>query len=495
MDIAMQALALPPLQPLEQPQNDGEMGKKETRKRRFVTKKPSARAHVRALRDDDDDDDDRNVDGGDGEAANDRVGDKQSLGDGECEGQDCEGEEEENDDEEHEEHAEEKRKVLKRPAAAAAKEEAEGSSGKESKWINTKKLFFGMSESLGEFMIYVYMPSNMISALTGYRNRCKKKAFDKMWQSYSKEFQDHFDNNMSRHEQTDFVNQAMSLDSRGRYKNGVMARYKMLEEIETARTKQSQWSSDGCILEVAAAKCGGIDALRAAVSRGAVKIQVQGGVEMYTFPSIGTTVRDKKSKTVKSLADTPVTEEMHNQMRDLQYMRKIIESRAPPKPHLTKQVLSTLNHNLFWEGGGGTELGKTIIQTNIHTYTHPKDDHQLELGGLPSQRSLLDMPTAASSSVMPTHPSCSLMPTPGSSSLAMVPLPSMSSQGDINGEFEADEDIMNTLALKIKKAEVRTLRKAFALKLLQPRSPKPPPPKKKHTQNIRKNMCFCPQFS
>ena len=148
------------------------------------------------------------------------------------------------------------------------------------------------------------------------RNRSKKKAFDKMWSTYSDQFRAWFDG-LSRHEQSKYVNESMIKDSSGHYSNGVMAKFRMLEAVETSRSRSSTWGSTGVILEVAAAKCGGMDALKGAIARGAVRVQTQGGVQLFTFPEIGTHVADTKSKKITSTADTPVIEDMHNEMRDL----------------------------------------------------------------------------------------------------------------------------------------------------------------------------------
>ena len=108
----------------------------------------------------------------------------------------------------------------------------------------------------------------------------------------------------------------MRLGPDGHYHNAVMAKFKLVEEIEARKTKETMFSSDGVIMEVAEAKCGGPEKLRQALARGAVKMQVQGGVEMFTFPSVGTRVSDQKTKKLTSLADTAITADQHQEMKD-----------------------------------------------------------------------------------------------------------------------------------------------------------------------------------
>ena len=103
----------------------------------------------------------------------------------------------------------------------------------------------------------------------------------------------------------------------GQYENSVMATYNLMEQSENSKARRSLWSSDGVIQEVAESRCGGADKLRAAVSRGAVRVFMEAGIEMFSLPSIGTQVTDQVKKCVTSKADTALTEEQYTELRDL----------------------------------------------------------------------------------------------------------------------------------------------------------------------------------
>ena len=113
----------------------------------------------------------------------------------------------------------------------------------------------------------------------------------------------------------------MSMDKAGRYKNGAMQKFDLIKKTENLKIKEATNISESCIQEVAEQRCGGLDRLRTAISRGAVKVHMQGGVEMFSFPSQDTRFSDKISQSLSSSAQTPITESMHQQIGDCHGIR------------------------------------------------------------------------------------------------------------------------------------------------------------------------------
>ena len=141
------------------------------------------------------------------------------------------------------------------------------------------------------------------------RDRCKKRVFDKLWSSYSEEFQNWW-LNASRDDQTRAVNEGV-VRGRGRsLTNEVMARWEMKEDVETKKAKQGAWKSQAVILEVAS-QIGGEDKLRQAIARGAIIRQVVGGIELFCFPSAASKVMEERKHAVRSNAQTPIIADQH----------------------------------------------------------------------------------------------------------------------------------------------------------------------------------------
>ena len=167
------------------------------------------------------------------------------------------------------------------------------------------------------------------------RDRCKGRAFDRLWSGYSDEFKKYF-RNLQRSDQTAFIHDAVSMGENGRLNVQTMEKFKMIEAVEKAKAKESLIASESCIQEVAELKCGGVERLKAAIARGAVRVHLQNGVEMFSFPSVGVKMSEVVKRAVTSEADTPITSEMHHEFADL--LRQTYNPKKKKEGNLSQQI-------------------------------------------------------------------------------------------------------------------------------------------------------------
>ena len=148
-----------------------------------------------------------------------------------------------------------------------------------------------------------------------HRVRSKKRAFDKMFDSYSQEFKDAF-NNMSRAQQTKIVNEGMQKGADGLYQNKVMENWALSETMKKSQQKEFAWMSDGVIQEEAEQRVGGAAKLAQGVQRGAIKVAHHGGVALYLFPSAKTKMSNSLTQDVGTKGDMLVDKDIHMSMKE-----------------------------------------------------------------------------------------------------------------------------------------------------------------------------------
>ena len=140
-----------------------------------------------------------------------------------------------------------------------------------------------------------------------------------MWHTYSDSFKHWFDNVATRDEQTKMINDGVTRGpgQKGRkaLTNSVMDMWNLKESVETSKEKSSDWRSEGVIFEEAVQRCGTEAALRAAVARGAIAVHTEGGLELYSFARATTMVKESMMQKNTSAADTPITSEMHEEIK------------------------------------------------------------------------------------------------------------------------------------------------------------------------------------
>ena len=98
------------------------------------------------------------------------------------------------------------------------------------------------------------------------RDRCKKRAFDQAWDTYTKAFQDYY-KGLGRDGRTKVVNGYMAKVG-GRIENHVMQSWTAKEKVEKEKLKMAEIGQQGLILEEAEQRLGGPDKLHAALARG-----------------------------------------------------------------------------------------------------------------------------------------------------------------------------------------------------------------------------------
>ena len=98
------------------------------------------------------------------------------------------------------------------------------------------------------------------------RNRCKSRAFDKAWSTYSEAFRTWFEG-LGRSEQTKIINGDMKLVN-GEIQNHVMESFHARESVKKEKGKLVELGQTGLIQEEAEQRLGGASKLEAAVARG-----------------------------------------------------------------------------------------------------------------------------------------------------------------------------------------------------------------------------------
>ena len=134
-----------------------------------------------------------------------------------------------------------------------------------------------------------------------------------MWQTYSDEFK-HWYTHASRAEKTQMINDGVSRDGH-KLTNDVMAKWNLQEATRTRKQKESGWKSNAVIFEVASQMVGGEANLRQAVQRGAVIMQKEGGLELFSFPSSQSKMSETMSRDVHAKADTALTDAQYEEIK------------------------------------------------------------------------------------------------------------------------------------------------------------------------------------
>ena len=89
-----------------------------------------------------------------------------------------------------------------------------------------------------------------------------------------------------------------------------------IPEVDRSKARSSTGATNAHIYEVACTMVGGETNLKRAISRGAVMIHREGGVDLYSFPSRTTKQTDKVERRVVSEAVSQVGEKQHQDMKD-----------------------------------------------------------------------------------------------------------------------------------------------------------------------------------
>ena len=284
------------------------------------------------------------------------------------------------------------------------------------------------------------------------RDRCKKKAFDRLWASYSQEFRDWFEK-ASLADQTRAINDGIGRTPGKRgLTNNVMQQWAIKEEVETKKAKEGAWKSQSVILEVAQQMCGGEDKLRAAVARGAIVKHNVGGIDLFSFPSAASKVSEQRCHAVTSAADSPITAEQHQefqawlslhhiQIASLSFKFVSLRSGGLDRNELTLSCILAKTKNETWP-----PIPSLLVPLLL---TPPEASQSISTIGLPCTLAIGDGippfggPSAAGmASSWPTSSSSSLFP----------PLANVGARA--GGELEPDADQLTELANKTKRAEV-----------------------------------------
>ena len=100
------------------------------------------------------------------------------------------------------------------------------------------------------------------------RNRCKGRAFDRAWGSYSSAFQEYF-MALPMKERTLWINTHVKKVPGARaLQNDTMKMFELQEKMRKQKAKEEEIGTDGCIQEEAECRMGGRDKLEKAIRRG-----------------------------------------------------------------------------------------------------------------------------------------------------------------------------------------------------------------------------------
>ena len=88
-----------------------------------------------------------------------------------------------------------------------------------------------------------------------------------------------------------------------------------MPKVQNSKERSTKGITNAYIFEQAAAMVGGEAHLRTAVQRGAVLVHKEGGMELFSFPSRQTSMKDKVEQKVTSDAKGAIGEEQHNEMK------------------------------------------------------------------------------------------------------------------------------------------------------------------------------------
>ena len=100
------------------------------------------------------------------------------------------------------------------------------------------------------------------------RDRCKGRAFDRAWSSYSSAFQEYF-LALSQAERTKYINTNIKkVEGKRVFENEVMKAFDIVERVRKLKLREDEVGTEGCIQEEAECRVGGRDKLEKAVKRG-----------------------------------------------------------------------------------------------------------------------------------------------------------------------------------------------------------------------------------
>ena len=145
------------------------------------------------------------------------------------------------------------------------------------------------------------------------RNQCKSRAFNRLYSGLSDEFKQWF-SGLGQKEKTTVINDGFEKQGR-KLISRVEENYRLQEKVTRTRGKKNAWQGRGVIQEVAETKLGGLDKLRQAVKRGAVKVFVSGGVQMFRIPESLVEISEAADQSVCNSVDTNSHEQIHEQMK------------------------------------------------------------------------------------------------------------------------------------------------------------------------------------
>ena len=89
----------------------------------------------------------------------------------------------------------------------------------------------------------------------------------------------------------------------------------IIPKVANSKAKATKGMTNAYIFEQAAAMVGGEQFLRSAVQRGAVMVHKEGGMELFSFPSRQTSVKDKVEQVVTSRAEGGIGESQHTEIK------------------------------------------------------------------------------------------------------------------------------------------------------------------------------------
>ena len=99
------------------------------------------------------------------------------------------------------------------------------------------------------------------------RDRCKQRAFEKAWDTYSAAFKSYYEQ-LDRAGKTAVVNDGMVKVSARKFDNKCEQLFHWQESCKRQRTSEAEVGSEACIQEIAETRMGGPERLQQAISRG-----------------------------------------------------------------------------------------------------------------------------------------------------------------------------------------------------------------------------------
>ena len=114
-------------------------------------------------------------------------------------------------------------------------------------------------------MEFEHLAGDKSNAKAVLRNRCKSRAFDRAWTSYTQAFRDYFDS-LSRDEKTLIINRDV-VKKGTRLENNCMQAWEAREKVTKEKEKVAEVGQHGLILEEAQQRLGGADKLQAAICK------------------------------------------------------------------------------------------------------------------------------------------------------------------------------------------------------------------------------------